>query len=425
MCYILPFTFDNGPSRSLSRLTRAFAFFIHSFTSSIYVCLVVSVLTVHVFLGSTQTLSSAQPTKKAVEQVALPPMQISALPPATAQRVASLKSTSSSSLSSTQSMPKAPTSSSRITQQTVSSMQKHSDSSLRSRHQQLPTIAGSPSVGSGSHGSMREPKEGPPSSSLNVSSALSKETPTKIPRISSRSSATNSPTLKGNRRTSTLIGTSSGISNSRNASPSAGNDSMNEFGVLETGNTSKSGQQRYSVRASPSTATTTATSRVPRQVSTNSSSTVNGTSRKNRESISFSGLRKSSTGSVASISVNPPPESQPAPSSSHRFSALSPSKGLKLLSPKALSSSRVASSSSQGLRDSVASPNSSRQSLSTPSPSPSSVDEEELLGDEEMLQYIKRQHAKKLATGVSQEELNETLKFPEPTPPMPPMSPNG
>ena len=90
-----------------------------------------------------------------------------------------------------------------------------------------------------------------------------------------------------------------------------------------------------------------------------------------------------------------------------------------------LSSSRVASSSSHGLRDSVASPNSSRQSLSTPSPSPSSVDEEELLGDEEMLQYIRRQHAKKLATGVSQEELDEMLKFPEPTPPMPPMAPNG
>lgn len=351
-------------------------------------------------------------------------MQISALPPATAQRVASLKSTSSSSLSSTQSIPKAPSSSSRITQQTVSSMQKHSDSSLRSRHQQLPTIAGSPSVGSGSHGSVREPKEGPPSSSLNVSSALSKETPTKIPRISSRSSATNSPTLKGNRRTSTLVGSSSAIPTSRNASPSAGNDSMNEFGVLENG---KSGSQRYSVRASPSTAaTTTATSRVPRQVSTASSSTVNGTSRKNRESISFSGLRKSSTGSVASISVNPPPEAQPASSSSHRFSALSPSKGLKLLSPKvSLSSSRVASSSSHGLRDSVASPNSSRQSLSTPSPSPSSVDEEELLGDEEMLQYIRRQHAKKLATGVSQEELDDMLKFPEPTPPMPPMSPTG
>ncbi|CAL1703908.1 unnamed protein product [Somion occarium] len=369
-----------------------------------------------------KTVSSAQP-KKPAEPVALPPMQISALPPVTAQRVASLKSGSSSSLSSNQSMPKA--SSSRVTAQTVSSMQKQSDSSLRSRHQ-LPTIAGSPSVGSISHGSMREPKDAPPSSSLNVSSALSKETPTKIPRISSRSSATNSPTLKSNRRTSTLIGSSSGIPTSRDASPAATNEPMNEFGVLENGTgaaASKAGatsSQRHSVRASPSTTA----SRVPRQVSNSSSATLNGgvTRKSNRESISFSGLRKSSTGSVASISVNPPPETQTQ--SSHRFSALSPSKGLKLLSPKmSLPTARGASSSSQSLSQAMASPSSSRQSLSTPSPAPSPIDEEEMLGDEEMMQYIRRQQAKKLANGVSQHELDEMLRFPEPIRPVSPLSP--
>lgn len=379
------------------------------------------VLTSHL---ATQTVSSAQP-KKPAEPVALPPMQISALPPVTAQRVASLKSGSSSSLSSNQSMPKA--SSSRVTAQTVSSMQKQSDSSLRSRHQ-LPTIAGSPSVGSISHGSMREPKDAPPSSSLNVSSALSKETPTKIPRISSRSSATNSPTLKSNRRTSTLIGSSSGIPTSRDASPAATNEPMNEFGVLENGTgaaASKAGatsSQRHSVRASPSTTA----SRVPRQVSNSSSATLNGgvTRKSNRESISFSGLRKSSTGSVASISVNPPPETQTQ--SSHRFSALSPSKGLKLLSPKmSLPTARGASSSSQSLSQAMASPSSSRQSLSTPSPAPSPIDEEEMLGDEEMMQYIRRQQAKKLANGVSQHELDEMLRFPEPIRPVSPLSPAG
>ena len=72
------------------------------------------------------------------------------------------------------------------------------------------------------------------------------------------------------------------------------------------------------------------------------------------------------------------------------------------------------------------SPSSSgRQSLSTPSPVPSAIDEEEMLGDEEMMAYIRRQHAKKLASGASQESLDEMLKFPEPLPPGVPSSPNS
>ena len=62
-------------------------------------------------------------------------------------------------------------------------------------------------------------------------------------------------------------------------------------------------------------------------------------------------------------------------------------------------------------------------SVSTPSPAPT-VDEEEVAGDEEMMQYIKRQQAKKLAHGATQEELDELLKFPEPTPPVTPMNPS-
>ena len=70
-------------------------------------------------------------------------------------------------------------------------------------------------------------------------------------------------------------------------------------------------------------------------------------------------------------------------------------------------------------------PSSSRLSLSTPSPAPSSVDDEELLGDEEMLQYIKRQQQKKLAHGATQEELDALLRFPERLPPTLPQSPSG
>ncbi|KAH8108194.1 hypothetical protein BXZ70DRAFT_884904 [Cristinia sonorae] len=378
-----------------------------------------------------KTLSSAQPKKP--EPVALPPMQISALPPATAQRVASLKSASSSSLSSNQSASKPTAVTSRVTSQTVSSMQKHSDSSLRSRNQ-LPTIAGSPSVGTLTQASSASSREPPPSASLNSTSALSKETPTKIPRISSRSSAANSPTLKGNgngasRRTSVIGGT--GVNSSRTSSPSA---DLNEFGVLENGQTPKgvagTSAQRHSVRSSPSTTT----SRVPRQISTSNSastsSTVNGVTRKsNRESMSFGGIRKSSTGSVASFSGSVPQQQQDPPSTaqSHRFSALSPSKGLKLLAPKmTMPAPRASGSSSQSISQVMASPSSSRQSLmNTPSPAPSSVDDEEILGDEEMMQYIRRQQAKKLATGVSQSELDAMLKFPEPKPPGKPSSPQA
>ncbi|KAI0646766.1 hypothetical protein C8Q79DRAFT_1067692 [Trametes meyenii] len=374
-----------------------------------------------------KTLSSAQPQPKKAEPVAMPPMQISALPPSTAQRVANLKTSSSSSLAS--SAGGSVRTGSRATSQTMSSMQKHSDTSLR-RHQQLPTIAGSPSVTSvsGSQPVVRDAKEGPPLSALNTSGVLSKETPTKIPRISSRSSAANSPTLKANgagRRASMIVGSSSGLASSRGASPATGNDTMNEFGVLENSQVSGTKTTRHSVRASPSTAVASS-SRVPRQVSTTS---TNGTTipRKNRESMSF-GLRKSSTSSVASTSSIAHHEQPPPSHSHHRFSALSPSKGLKLLSPKmSLPTARSSNSSSTpSIQQTIGSPSTSRQSLSTPSPAPSSVDEEEILGDEEMMQYIKRQHAKKLQSGnTTQEALDAMLRFPEPIPPVAPTSPQA
>jgi hypothetical protein len=136
-------------------------------------------------------------------------------------------------------------------------MQKQSDTSLR-RHQ-LPTIAGSPSVGTVGHTSS---KEGPPLSSNNASLALSKETPTKIPRIASRSSTVTSPTLKS-RRTSLHVSETTPSSES----PTASHEFFNEFGILETPSTNtKLSSSRHSVRASPST--TGSVSRVPRQSTT-------------------------------------------------------------------------------------------------------------------------------------------------------------
>jgi dual specificity tyrosine-phosphorylation-regulated kinase 2/3/4 len=372
-----------------------------------------------------QTVSSSD-AKKPAKAVTLPPMLVQPLPRDTAQRVANLKNSASSSTGSTAKAAAG----SRVTSQTISSMHKQSDTSLRSSRSQLPTIAGSPSVGTTPQ-AHREPKELPPSSLNNSASGLPKETPTKIPRISSRTSGIPSPTLKGtaptaaSRRTSLTVGTVTAPSTDPSPTPSG---TINEFGVLESSSeeppataTKPPASNRLSVRASPSQPI----ARIPRQVSApQGSSTISGVPRKsNRESMSFSGLRKSSTGSVASFSTAAPTETK------HRSFALSPSKGLKLLSPKvSLSAARRHDSDHEKASYStghLASAASSRQSLSTPSPVPSSVDEEEILGDEEMMQYIKRQQAKKLAAGASPEEVNDMLKFPEPTAPVKPASPEG
>ncbi|KAG2149278.1 hypothetical protein DEU56DRAFT_781420 [Suillus clintonianus] len=365
-----------------------------------------------------KTLSSTDP-KKGASVIALPPMQMSALPASTAQRVANLKNSSSASTPAS-SVTRTP-STSRVTSQTVSSMQKQSDASLRSRNQPLPTIAGSPSVGTTGYSVAKESKDYPPSVLLNSIGGMSKETPTKIPRISSRTSAAGSPGLGGATVSSRRISLNV-TAPSTDPSPTPADPSINEFGVLDSGDApvmKASGEttRRLSVRASPSI-----NSRVPRQASGPPSS--GGIPRKsNRDSVSFSTLRKASTGSVASTtSVAPPSET----THSHRFSALSPSKGLKLLSPKISLSTRSSNnnaSTSSVHRAHAGTPASSRQSLSTPSPVPSAIDEEELLGDEEMMQYIRRQQTKKMAHGASQAELDDLLKFPEPIPPSPALTP--
>lgn len=389
----------------------------------------------YVLMAFAQTLSSTD-AKKNGAAVTLPPMQMTALPATTAQRVASLKASNNNNSIS---MPTGATSitrtasSSRVTSQTISSMQKQSDASLRSRNQ-LPTIAGSPSVGTTGYSASKDPRDGPPSVLLNSVSSLSKETPTKIPRISSRTSAAGSPGLGMSSAQSTLVGRRVSLNvtaPSTDPSPTPGESTINEFGVLDGTNiqggkatTVETHTRRQSIRVSP-----TGSSRVPRQPSGPPS--AGGIPRKpNRDSVSFSGLRKASTGSVASTASVAAQPSEPS-HGLHRFSALSPSKSLKLLSPKiSLPTSRTSNSNSNTASSSMhraqaGTPSSSRQSLSTPSPVPSTVDEEELLGDEEMLQYIRRQQAKKMATGATQEELDELLKFPEPIPPSPGLTPEG
>lgn len=292
-------------------------------------------------------------------------------------------------------------------------MQKLSDSSLRNRAQ-LPTIAGSPSVAlNGTNGlhTLKEAKEAPPLRS-NLGMGYPKETPTKIPRISSR--------------TSTITETSGSVLGARRSSVNASGYTVtppsssppglpaNEFGVMENGDSpvkTASAVKQAAVRGSPSVPTP----RVPRSAAS-ISSTSGGIL--HRKSARESGIHKGSMSSVTSISTP-----SAANESHYRFSALSPSKGLKLLTPKiSLSSTRL---SNQHAHQSVASPTLGRQSVSTPSPAPSSMDEEELLGDEEMLHYIQRQQAKRMAAGATQQELDELLRFPEPLPPGIASSPAG
>ncbi|KAF8636499.1 hypothetical protein AX17_003314 [Amanita inopinata Kibby_2008] len=366
-----------------------------------------------------KTLSSMEP-RKPKSPINLPPMQVPALEPATAQRVARLKPGISPAVAAPTPLTTRSTSTSRVASQTASSMQKQSDTSLRSRTQ-LPTIAGSPSIGtSGTNSSqtLKDLRELPVSHTI---SNLPKETPTKIPRISSRTSAAASPPLKSfsgytSRRTSAQA---SGISTSNNPSPIP--LSTNEFGVVEMSDDmiSKSSIiKQQLLGTSP-----TGSSRLPRQASASislSSSSV--TKRANRDSVSYGGIRKPSTSSIASLSM----PAVSVESASRHFAALSPSKGLKLLSPKiSLSSARGSNVASVGSNTRQGSPSSNRRTPSTPSPAPSSVDEDELMGDDEMMQYIKRQHAKKLAAGATQEELDKLLQFPEPIPPGSPSSPTA
>jgi dual specificity tyrosine-phosphorylation-regulated kinase 2/3/4 len=51
------------------------------------------------------------------------------------------------------------------------------------------------------------------------------------------------------------------------------------------------------------------------------------------------------------------------------------------------------------------------------------VDDEEQAGDDEMMQYIRRQQSHKLQAGATQEDLDKLLRFPEPIPPATPLSP--
>ncbi|KAG8853390.1 hypothetical protein FRB96_008180 [Tulasnella sp. 330] len=406
-----------------------------------------------------QTVSATEP-KKQKEQMPLPPMQVSALPASTNQRIANSKSSSMNGGNSTLMTP-TKSSQARSIPSPANNLNKASDASLRMSRQQLPTIAGSPSVG---------PVGAPPStqaSSMSMQYASSmatnganmsmngamreKDTPTKIPRVAGRTSATSSPqsTWKGPSSTATHVRRAS-LNNSSMSNVSSNNTEVppspqpqttsfvSDFGVIETSEPgAKSGTITHAataaVRGSSTRSSPQSISRAPRQSGIPASSVTSSKRPVPRDSL-YSGLRKASNTSITSLSaatqeVQPVSSStaalvQNSSTSSHRLSTLSPSKSMKMLTPKmSLPAPRIISSAANTSAHQNGSPSSSRQSFSTPSPSPSSLDEDEVMGDEEMMAYIKRTQARKLANGAKKEDLDEMLRFPEPLPPVPPSSP--
>ncbi|KAH7103780.1 hypothetical protein BKA62DRAFT_694675 [Auriculariales sp. MPI-PUGE-AT-0066] len=318
------------------------------------------------------TLSSSDEKKERQAAPSLPPIQMT-LPSNTVQRVASLRQSSgmgppSSANSSTSSLNRM------SIVQTTSAPAASTDSSLRARAQ-LPTISGSPSV-STTNTATTTPYAG-------MSSSLTKETPTKIPRIGSRGSTRTSPAPNTAKPQTTVLGTRRG-SMATNSSSSADDGtstsaSLAEFGMLD--DSEQSGSLSSTARSTASSITASVSIATPRKPI--------------RESIGMSigNLRKSSNASISSVSSGMPSSSQtdsatqPSTSARSRFSALSPSKSLKILNAKVSSATRSSAAE--------ASTASFRHSLTTPSPAP---DDDELLGD-----------PRRLAT--------ELLKFPEPIPP--------
>lgn len=266
-----------------------------------------------------------------------------------------------------------------------------------------------------------------------------KETPTKIPRISSRSSTINAQGVTGtgsmksstsvasNRRSSIIISASlGGKGNSFDPSPSPHAGSMvSDFGTLEpteTPTTHFATMTERGVRGSPQSSH----HRVPKP--TPLAGLVSSKPPPTKESLL--NLRKSSAPTISNthassstISASGGAQSNDSHHSiSSKLAGLTPSKSFKLLTPKvSLPVTRTSPAISNIVPPST--PGSTRQSLSTPSPVSSSADDDEVLADEEMLAYIRRAQARKIAAGAKKEELDDLLRFPEPIPPTPASTP--
>ncbi|BGP38563.1 serine/threonine protein kinase, CMGC, dual-specificity [Rhodotorula kratochvilovae] len=420
-----------------------------------------------------KTLSSADQGDvfRVPEPVQLPPMQMSPLPPSTSRRLDPL-STSGPKISS------APAGSLQTPRTRTSRLQD----SIKAN---LPTIAGSPSthvlLGGGSTHSSTGPS---PSSTPPPKS----HTPTRIPRlnrtqtVSPRASPT-SRSLAGKpapRRVgsySSQLDGASQLSSSVASLASAGENGMNEFGVVGSAHGEKAASTRRRVDSE-------ATSQIPRSRSstTSRSSSVNRATSETLEapatgsrigtvvprdrrrpttveeekrtpgatplrvaqprltSLSSSTSRLSSqqtsadssgastatpaTSLAASTRRSLPKPGELSSSTSRRTSApaetISSSRSARTLSSKMAIPTRVSKSTSGGARHSPSTTDSGRSSAA----SGTFVADDEVRADAEMAAYVSRQCSKKLAAGLSEDAVRRMFEFPAPSEPLPPLSPD-
>ncbi|GJN87355.1 hypothetical protein Rhopal_000304-T1 [Rhodotorula paludigena] len=411
-----------------------------------------------------KTLSSADQGDvfRVPEPVQLPPMQINALPASTARRLESLGSSRDKTAS-------APSTSTLQTPRTRASRLQE----VGKAH--LPTIAGSPST-HGLHASVAESSSTGPSPSSTP--PPKSHTPTRIPRlhrtgtISPRVSPTGSSVSRKPvpRRINSYGSMQDGASQ---VLPASDNDTA-EFGFVgrESANDktltasrrrvdseaqsqiprSRSSTSRSSsatrapseqLEASTSSRLSTAVPRdrrrpptvdeekkaplatplrsaQPRVTSLSSSTSRLSSSQAATSESSSSTATPSTLSSATRRSLPKPGESAASRRTSAPSESLSLSKTARHLSGKMAIPTRVSKPSIGSARQSPVTTDSGRSSAASGT---YALDDDEARADEEMAAYVKRQVAKKKSAGASDDTIRQMFDFPDPTEPLPSLSP--
>ncbi|GAA5875496.1 hypothetical protein JCM8547_001682 [Rhodosporidiobolus lusitaniae] len=425
------------------------------------------------------------------QPVQLPPMQINALPPATARRVDSMSSTSGAT------RPALTGSASGSVLQTPRTRTSRLQESIKAN---LPTIAGSPST----HAYAAEPEarsfragHSPSTTPPPVS-----HTPTKIPRLKGTSSATASPRTSPVTATTvsakpvprrmgssnSTLDSSSQLSaslSSNTKSPLLNNDDTGEFGFVNREPGLALGEKTLSTRRRTESESI-GPSQIPRSRSTTSGiASLSASTRSTKESMepptassrtavpragrrpstveeekrtpSASSAKAYTRSSALSSSTSRLPSQQASEPSSSASTVV----GISASARKPLTKTSTTNEVSGIRRASVPASSvaieplsvnksksfASKMSLPTRVPKPAStasrlspstgtesgrssaasgsygVDEDKVKGDEEMAAYVRRQVSKNLSKGVSEEKVRKMFEFPDPTEPLPPLSP--
>lgn len=376
-----------------------------------------------IFLCS-QTVSAQDKAKETVTP--LPPIYMSDLPHQTISRVASLQEKPASTPTSISSSSSASGSTARRQSSLIT---PKSNVLLRTSRAHLPTISGSPSSGNlNGQVSSAPATVGIAGGAMSTSSSYSRisdATPTKIPRIASRqsrqlgtpTSSIQPPLSRRGSETGTIDSFATGVTRTES--------NLSEFATLDE-EPAAAAPQRYRSTSSKidlgdSTATTRRFSGISTSTSTNSFS-----SRQPRALP----IPPSSSSAAISASKRLPSKDSLAPrrlpSSTSIASGLAESTNSQTLATPRTLSSKLSSAQSR------ITPSSSSSSLATAasvsrsaSASPVVIEDDEMIGDEEMRQFMKRQRAKKSASGATSAEIEAMMNYPEPTEPTPASTPLG